>query len=76
MLARNRVVGLNARMDYRLLGRTGVKVAPLALGCMNFGGRTDEADAERIIAGALDAGLNLVDTADVYGHQPEDRTCR
>src|SRR5262245_47253911 len=57
-------------MEYRPLGRTGVKVSPLALGCMNFGGRADEKQSKEIIAVALDAGINLVDTADVYGHDP------
>jgi aryl-alcohol dehydrogenase-like predicted oxidoreductase len=53
-------------MDYRNLGRTGVKVTPLCLGCMNFGQRTEEDDAIRIIHGALDRGLNFLDTANVY----------
>lgn len=53
-------------MQYRLLGRTGVRVSPLCLGCMNFGNRTDEGDAIRIIHAALDAGINFLDTANVY----------
>ena len=53
-------------MEYRNLGRTGVKVSPLCLGCMLFGGRTEEADAIRIIDRALDAGINFIDTANVY----------
>ena len=53
-------------MEYRLLGRTGVKVSPLCLGAMNFGGATQEADSIRIIHAALDAGFNFVDTANVY----------
>ena len=57
-------------MRYRALGRTGVQVSPLALGCMNFGGRADEKQSAEVIAAALDAGLNFVDTADVYGHDP------
>jgi aryl-alcohol dehydrogenase-like predicted oxidoreductase len=58
-------------MEYRSLGRTGVKVSSLALGCMNFGGRgRREASPPRSSPAALDAGLNLVDTADVYGHDP------
>jgi aryl-alcohol dehydrogenase-like predicted oxidoreductase len=57
-------------MEYRPLGRTGVKVSPLALGCMNFGGRADEKQSTEVVAAALDAGLNFVDTADVYGHDP------
>src|SRR3954462_11690032 len=55
-------------MDYRTLGRTGVKVSPLCLGAMMFGawGNEDHDDSVRIIHAALDAGINFVDTADVY----------
>jgi aryl-alcohol dehydrogenase-like predicted oxidoreductase len=53
-------------VDYRLLGRTGVRVSPLCLGTLNFGGPTSDGDAARIIDAALDAGINLVDTADSY----------
>src|SRR5436309_5422698 len=55
-------------MDYRTLGRTGVEVSPLCLGAMMFGawGNTDHDDSIRIIHRALDAGINFVDTADVY----------
>src|SRR3954465_11439798 len=55
-------------MDYRTLGRTGTKVSPLCLGAMMFGawGNTDHDDSIRIIHRALDAGINFVDTADVY----------
>jgi aryl-alcohol dehydrogenase-like predicted oxidoreductase len=59
-------------MRYRSLGRTGVSVSALGLGCMNFGGRVDADDAVGIIHAALDGGVNLVDTADVYGHDPAD----
>jgi aryl-alcohol dehydrogenase-like predicted oxidoreductase len=55
-------------MDYRTLGRTGVKVSPLCLGAMMFGawGNPDHDDGIRIIHRALDAGINFIDTADVY----------
>jgi aryl-alcohol dehydrogenase-like predicted oxidoreductase len=55
-------------MDYRPLGRTGVQVSELCLGTMMFGawGNTDHDDSIRIIHRALDAGINFVDTADVY----------
>ena len=53
-------------MDYRLFGRTGVRVSPLCLGAMNFGDATNEADSIRIVHAALDAGINFVDTANVY----------
>jgi aryl-alcohol dehydrogenase-like predicted oxidoreductase len=55
-------------MDYRTLGRTGVEVSPLCLGAMMFGdwGNKDHDDSVRIIHAALDAGINFIDTADVY----------
>jgi aryl-alcohol dehydrogenase-like predicted oxidoreductase len=55
-------------MEHRTLGRTGVKVSPLCLGTMMFGawGNTDHDDSIRIIHRALDAGINFLDTADVY----------
>ena len=55
-------------MQYRPLGRTGVQVSPLCLGAMMFGpwGNNDKADSIRIIHSALDAGINFIDTADVY----------
>ncbi len=55
-------------MEYRPLGRTGVRVSKLCLGTMMFGawGNTDHDDSIRIIHRALDAGVNFVDTADVY----------
>jgi aryl-alcohol dehydrogenase-like predicted oxidoreductase len=55
-------------MDYRTLGTTGVKVSPLCLGAMMFGawGETDHDESIRIIHRALDAGINFIDTADVY----------
>lgn len=57
-------------LEYRLLGRTGVKVSSLCLGCMNFGGRADEKASIEIIDRAIDAGINFIDTANVYGHEP------
>ena len=55
-------------MQYRSLGRTGLKVSPLCLGAMMFGawGNTDHDDSVSIIHRALDAGINFIDTADVY----------
>jgi aryl-alcohol dehydrogenase-like predicted oxidoreductase len=55
-------------MEYRNLGRTGVKVSPLCLGCMNFGRKTELDDSIRIIDRALEAGINFVDTANVYSN--------
>ncbi|GAB6897282.1 aldo/keto reductase [Kineosporia succinea] len=55
-------------MEYRTLGRTGIEVSALALGTMMFGawGNPDEAQCRRMVDIALDAGVNFVDTADVY----------
>jgi aryl-alcohol dehydrogenase-like predicted oxidoreductase len=55
-------------MEHRTLGATGVKVSPLCLGAMMFGdwGNQDHDDSVRIIHRALDAGINFIDTADVY----------
>ncbi|MER5542424.1 aldo/keto reductase [Streptomyces sp. NPDC002589] len=55
-------------MQYRTLGRTGVQVSSLALGAMNFGrmGRTTQDEVTAIVDAALEAGVNLIDTADVY----------
>ena len=54
-------------MRYTFLGRTGVKVSRVALGTMDFGGDTDEAAATAILGRSRDAGVNFIDTADVYG---------
>ncbi len=53
-------------MELRSLGRTGVKVTNLCLGCMMFGGRTNPSDSMAIIDRALDSGINFLDTANVY----------
>lgn len=53
-------------MEYRPLGRTGVQVSALCLGCMNFGWGAEEDDSIRMIDRALDGGVNFLDTADVY----------
>ena len=53
-------------MATRPLGRTGVMVSPFTLGSMEFGSKTSEAEASRLFDMALDAGINAVDTADVY----------
>ena len=52
---------------YTRLGRTGLKISRLALGTVNFGGRVDEHQAHRLMDHALDRGVNLLDTADIYG---------
>jgi aryl-alcohol dehydrogenase-like predicted oxidoreductase len=63
-------------VEYRTLGGTGVKVSPFCLGAMMFGawGNPDHEDSIRIIHHALDAGINFVDTADVYALGESERT--
>ena len=53
-------------MEYRSLGRTGTKVSTLCLGCLMFGGRTNEIDSMDIIDRAIDGGINFFDTANMY----------
>jgi aryl-alcohol dehydrogenase-like predicted oxidoreductase len=63
-------------MQYRNLGRTGIKVSPYALGALMLAtqvGNPDPEDSIRIIHKALDAGINIVDTADAYGDSEEVR---
>lgn len=59
-------------MEYRALGRTGVRVSPLCLGTMNFGYRTPPANAIQIIHQSLDDGLNFIDTANFYGQPAKE----
>ena len=54
-------------MKIKNLGRTGLKVSELCLGCMTFGGSADEETSIRLVHRALDAGLNFLDTANIYG---------
>ncbi len=67
-MAGGQEVGKDPLMQYRTLGRTGVRVSTLVLGAMNFGaaGRTTQDDATAIVDAALEAGVNLIDTADRY----------
>jgi aryl-alcohol dehydrogenase-like predicted oxidoreductase len=60
-------------MDYVSLGRSGLNVSRVCLGTMMFGDRTDAAEAERIAASARDAGVNFIDTADVYAKGESER---
>lgn len=60
-------------MDYRLLGRTGVRVSPICLGTMMFGGPTNEADSIDIIHKAIDQGVNFIDTANIYNLGESER---
>ena len=60
-------------MEYRALGRTGLKVSQLCLGTMMFGGKTDEEESFRIIDHAINEGVNFIDTADVYTGNESER---
>jgi aryl-alcohol dehydrogenase-like predicted oxidoreductase len=60
-------------MNYRTLGRTGLKISPLALGTDNFANPTSEAESIRIINRALDAGINLIDTSNSYAAGKSER---
>jgi aryl-alcohol dehydrogenase-like predicted oxidoreductase len=54
-------------MNYRKLANTGTSVSNLALGAMDFGSKTDDTEAFAILDRFIEAGGNLVDTANVYG---------
>src|SRR6056297_2121864 len=59
-------------MEYRQVGRSGLKVSELCLGTMTFGHGTDQAEAQRMVDRAFDAGINFFDTANSYaGAQSE-----
>lgn len=60
-------------MDYRSLGRCPLRISPLTLGTMMFGGATDEAESLRIIRDARENGINSMDTADVYNKGETER---
>ena len=53
-------------MDYRYLGKSGLRVSAICLGAMNFGATTDEREARRIVDMARESGVNFIDTADAY----------
>jgi aryl-alcohol dehydrogenase-like predicted oxidoreductase len=55
-------------MEYRKIGRTGLKVSTFCLGTMMFGRQVDEAESQRIVGRAIDAGVNFIDTADMYAN--------
>src|SRR5262249_7940055 len=64
-------------MQYRRLGRSGLKVSPLCLGTMMFGGETDEQAAQKIVRHAFEAGINFIDIADAYNEgRSEEVTAR
>ncbi len=61
-------------MDIRNLGRSGLRVSSVGLGCNNFGGRIDLEASRAVVHAALDAGITLFDTADVYGERGGSET--
>jgi len=61
-------------VEYRNLGNSGLKVSLVGLGCNNFGGRTDLEGSRKVIHKALDLGINLLDTADVYANRGGSET--
>ncbi len=62
-------------MELRNLGRSGLRVSAIGLGCNNFGGRIDLEAARRVVHKALDSGITFFDTADVYGERGGSETC-
>ncbi|MCY4353224.1 MAG: aldo/keto reductase [Truepera sp.] len=60
-------------MEYRQLGRTGIKVSPLVLGTANFADPTPEDEAHRIVDRAVEAGINLIDSGNVYADGESER---
>lgn len=60
-------------MRYRALGTSGLQVSAVGLGCNNFGGRIDEAASKSVLDAALDAGITLLDTADIYSDGESER---
>jgi len=59
-------------MEYRRLGRSGLKVSEICLGTMTFGHGTDEAESKRMVDLAFDAGVNFFDTANTYGNNQSE----
>ena len=62
-------------MEFRNLGRSGLRVSLVGLGCNNFGGRIDLEASRKVVHRALDLGITLLDTADVYGNRGGSETC-
>lgn len=60
-------------MNYNYLGKSALRVSPLCLGAMMFGGATDEPTSKRIIAQAFEQGVNFIDTADVYNNRESEQ---
>src|SRR5437868_10500899 len=56
-------------MEHRALGKSGIEVSVVGLGCNNFGGRLGVGETRRVVDAALDAGVDFLDTADIYGNR-------
>ncbi|KPH79779.1 aldo/keto reductase [Bosea vaviloviae] len=61
-------------MQFRNLGRSGLRVSLVGLGCNNFGGRIDDAAAAKVVDAAIEHGITLFDTADIYGNRGGSET--
>jgi aryl-alcohol dehydrogenase-like predicted oxidoreductase len=66
---------MELRMEFRNVGQSGLRVSAIGLGCNNFGGRIDLEATRRVVHKALDVGITLFDTADVYGDRGGSETC-
>ncbi|MSP48962.1 MAG: aldo/keto reductase [Alphaproteobacteria bacterium] len=62
-------------MEQRVLGKSGLQVSVVGLGCNNFGGRIDLDASRKVVDKAFDLGITLFDTADVYGNKGGSETC-
>ncbi|MET1007285.1 MAG: aldo/keto reductase [Propionibacteriaceae bacterium] len=65
---------MSSDMTYQQLGRSGLTVSTVGLGCNNFGGRMADEDVPAVVSAAIDAGITLFDTADVYGNRGGSET--
>ncbi len=68
------MAGVTSQMTYRQLGGSGLTVSTVGLGCNNFGGRMADDQVPDVVAAAIDHGITLFDTADVYGNQGGSET--
>jgi aryl-alcohol dehydrogenase-like predicted oxidoreductase len=62
-------------MRYRQLGESGLTVSVIGLGGNNFGGRIGLEETRSVVDAALDCGVTLIDTADIYGNRGESTSC-
>ena len=67
--------GKGSSVEQRNLGKSGLRVSVVGLGCNNFGGRIDLEASRKVVHKALDLGVTLLDTADIYGNQGGSESC-